>query len=125
MARFLSSEWFVELDQAHPDPVTPAAGSWVLEQVVTATPEGEVRYQVVVSDGALRIRTGTANPAMVTFSSDYSTAAAIAQGRLSTQAALLDGRVRVAGNLSGMAEALRELSGIDLVPAEVRATTTY
>ena len=125
MARFLSQEWFAELDAAVAQSAPPAAGSWVIEQLVTATPDGDVRYQLVSADGSVRIQTGTPTPPTVVFTSDYPTAAAIAQGRLSTEAALLDGRVRVAGNLSSVADALGQLSGIDLVPAGVRATTTY
>jgi len=126
MARFLSPEWFTELDAAQAAPPEPAKGDpCVLEQVVTATPQGEVRYQLVVSGGAVRFHAPSSLAATVTFTSDYPTASAIARGELSTQAALLDGRVRVSGNLSGIADALRQVSGLDLVPASVRAATTY
>jgi hypothetical protein len=125
MARFLSSEWFAELEGPHPEVAAPAEGSWVLEQVVTATPDGDVRYQLVAAEGVLQLRGTTLTPATVTFTSDYPTAVAIARGQLSTQAALLDGRVRVAGNLSGIADMLHQLGRIDLVPAEVRTATTY
>jgi hypothetical protein len=124
MARFLSPEWFAALEGAQ---VSGAhlEGGWVLEQVVTAAPQGEVRYQVEVRHGTPQIRSADLVPPTVTFTSDYVTAVAIAQGELSTQAALLDGRVRVSGNLSGLSDALGHLRGIDLVPPTVRGSTTY
>jgi putative sterol carrier protein len=126
MARFLSPEWFAQLDAVHvaPDPLAEA-DACVLEQVVTATPQGEVRYQLVVSGDAVRFEADASQEPTVTFTSDYPTAAAIARGELSTQAALLDGRLRVSGNLSGIGDALRKVSGLDLVPASMRAATTY
>jgi len=126
MARFLSPEWFAQLDAVHAASNVPAKDDpCVLEQVVTATPLGEVRYQLVVSGEAVRFEGGSTREPTVTFTSDYGTAAAIARGELSTQAALLDGRLRVSGNLSGISDALRQVSGLDLVPASVRAATTY
>jgi hypothetical protein len=124
MARFLSPEWFAAL-QGSDVSGTPIEGGWVLEQVVTAVPGGDVRYQVEVRHGTPHIRTGALVAPTVIFTSDYPTATAIAQGELSTQAALLDGRVRVSGNLSGLADALGHLRGVDLVPAAVRGSTTY
>ncbi|MGH9077953.1 MAG: SCP2 sterol-binding domain-containing protein [Acidimicrobiales bacterium] len=133
MARFLSAEWFDELDRVAPAGGTgagPGQARPLANQVVTATPDGEVRYQVVVSDagvGVRRLAPGVPPPgsAPLTFTSDYTTASAIARGELSAQTALLEGHLRVAGNSTGMSEDLAQLAGTDLVPAGVRATTTY
>ena len=126
MVRFLSPEWFDALEAARVSPAeAPGEDSWTIEQVVTAAPGGDVHYQITIGQGTVRIRPGCPAPAAVTFTSSYATAVAIARGELSTQAALLDGHVRVAGDLSGIALALRHLFGVDMVPPDLRAATTY
>ena len=146
MARFLSATWFDDVAR-HSDgePANVAAGrvavTPVLTQVVTDTPDGEVRYQIVIEAGSLRVRAtgdGGVNGIAaadregakeitdpLTFTSDYATASAIARGELSTQAALLEGRLRVSGNATGIAGHIEHFTAIDLLPAVVRATTTY
>ena len=142
MARFLSAEWFAEVARhpapapAEPDAGTKAgtaAGELVLEQVVRNTPDGEVRYRVVVRDGSARLQppaaatTGNgAGPAPdLTIACDWPTAVAMARGRLSTQAALMEGRLRVHGNLARLAGRAGGLAGLDPVPDDVRRQTTY
>ena len=71
------------------------------------------------------MRPGQAERADVTFSEDYATASAVAQGALSVHTALFEGRVRVAGDMAVLSHHQEELVGIDPVPASVRATTTY
>jgi hypothetical protein len=127
MARFLSPEWFGEAAR-------PAAASGsddrtvdlVVEQVVTETPYGEIRYQVVVAAGSPRIVApgDRSLPADLTFTSSWDTAVGIASGRLSAQRALMEGRLRVQGNLSLAIDAT-QLSGLDALPTQVRATTTF
>lgn len=131
MARFLSAAWFDELEESRREAGEPGGGAEgeaaeaVIEQVVTGAPEGEVRYQVVTAGRGLRVRHPAEGAAPLTFTSDYATAASIARGELSTQTALLDGRLRVSGTASGLAERIDELTEIDLVPAGLRATTTF
>ena len=126
MARYLSPEWFADVAAHSPAPV-PGGAAVVIGQVVTGAPEGEVRYRVVVADGAATLVAGDEPPADVTFTSDYATAAAVASGELSMQAALGAGRVRVGGDLARLAAAVSagELPQVDPVPAAVRASTTW
>lgn len=123
MARFLSAAWFEDVaDATGPAPAKPV--DLVLQQVVTGTPEGEVTYRVLVSDDEAVIQPGGDGTADVTLTSDYSTAAAIAEGQLSAQSALRQGRIRVGGDLSRLTERHTQLT-IDPVPASVRARTTF
>lgn len=125
MARYLSPAWFDEV--ARHQAATSPAERFVLEQVVTGSPDGEVRYRVVVGDRAARlVRDGGPDPD-VTFTTDYPTAAAVARGALSMQAALAAGRVRVRGDLGRLADlvAAGALNGVDPVPAAVREGTTW
>lgn len=123
MSRFLSAQWFDDLRRAQPESVGPP--TITLQQVVTGTPDGEVRYQVLVSDGGARIERGSVAPPDMTFTSDYATASAVASGRLSVQAALSAGKIRVGGDTARMAANQPLLAGMDPVPEVVRAATTW
>jgi hypothetical protein len=138
MARFLSPDWFDEVGHAA-RPACDAAGAddgaLVLEQVVRDTPDGEVRYRVVVTSGRAYIErpsangagteSGAAGPPDLRITCDWSTAAAMAQGLLSAQAALLEGRLRVKGDLARLSGRAADLAGLDPVPEAVRRQTTY
>lgn len=131
MARFLSAEWFVAFDRAteeakgegQPRLEGPTAAV-SLEIVVPDGPEGEVRYQVVVegeSAGA-RWRRDDLGDADVRFVTDYATICGIASGRLAAVEALAQGRARVSGNTARLAGFA---APVDLVPASLRASTTF
>jgi hypothetical protein len=131
VARFLSPEWFSEVEaESAPEPSAPdddPEGTLVLEQVVTGTPYGEVRYRVAAGGGRARIEPSGhgERAADLTITCDWPTASSIAQGTLSTQTALTEGRLRVRGSLVRLARGAGGLSGLDPVPAEVRKTTTF
>jgi hypothetical protein len=123
----------------------------VLEQIVTGTPEGQVSYLVVVAGGRARVERRRVPPGVegaggdradadragadradadragvrLTITCDWPTATAIAQGRLSTQRALMQGRLRVRGNSSALLGRNIQLANLDPVPPEVRKNTTY
>jgi hypothetical protein len=125
VVRFLSAAWFDEVQAAAgqaPPCEEPVA---VLQQVVTGGPDGEVRYHVIVAGGRAVLIPGPAAMPDATFTEDYATAAAIARGELTTQAALLAGHILVAGNMATLSARQDDLSGLDPVPATVRAETTY
>ncbi len=117
-----SAAWFEDVTAASPG---GAEGGVVLQQVVTDGPEGEIRYHVRVTGGKAWVRPGQAERPDATFTGDYLTAVEVTRGRLSVQAALLDGRLHVAGNMAVLSTHQDELVGIDPVPARVRASTTY
>jgi hypothetical protein len=128
MARFLSDEWFAA---AAPDsaPATSPV-ELVIRQVVTGGPEGDVHYLVVVAGDRAWIErpappTRPRREADLTITNTWATATAIAKGELSAQRALMEGRLRVSGNLTRLYRVDRDLAGLDAVPPAVRAATTY
>lgn len=141
MVRFLSPEWFAAVaSSAPPRPAgLPAAepDDLVLEQVVRNGPDGEVRYRVVVTGRAAYIeapavsdREDPAEAASgrapdLTIACDWATATQVAQGTLSTQAALMAGRLRISGNMARLSGRAADLVGLDPVPESVRRRTTY
>jgi len=145
VARFLSPEWFDDVEAASCTPEaasTPKGAStpdgaeapggeapapvMVLQQVVTATPDGDVTYHVVIApDATVELRRGPAPRPDLALTSDYPTAVAIATGELSAQTALVEGWVRIGGDLSRLAEHHLSLAGVDPLPPAVRRTTTF
>ncbi len=129
MARYLSNEWFDSIGAAPSSPTDPAdTTALVLQHVITGGPDrGESRYHVRISAGRAVIVRGLASdpPPAVTFTEDYETAAAIASGELTTEAALLAGRIRVAGDMASLVSRQSELVVADHVPPAVRASTAY
>jgi SCP-2 sterol transfer family protein len=137
MARFLSEAWFDEIESACLEvadsrdlgSATDTDERLVLKQVVTGTPDGEVSYAVVIEGTGARIERrrgpdGSAD-ADLTITCDWPTASAIAQGRLSTQRALMQGQLRVRGSPTEFLRRRGQLANLDVVPPEVRQNTTY
>jgi hypothetical protein len=135
MSRFLSPDWFAEVGRQAPAPSGTEAtdeSRLTLEQVVHGTPDGDVRYRVVVGSGTAHIEpplasspNGGPGPPDLTIACDWATAVAMAQGALSAQAALMAGRLRVRGNLARLSGRGADLIGLDPVPEDVRRHTTY
>jgi hypothetical protein len=129
VARFLSGEWFAEMDRCRAaatgaGPSTTGAPSLALEVVVTAAPEGEVRYQVVVegANAGVRWRREDLVPPGVRFTADFATLSGVAQGRITAVEALARGSARVSGDTALLAR-IPVLP--DFLPPALRAGTTY
>jgi hypothetical protein len=133
MARFLSPEWFGEVGAAHSEAEVDDAGdnggtaALVVGISVTGTPQGEVRYQVVVDGAQPRVLPPGAvfRPAQVELRSDYATMAGIAEGKITAMDALSRGQARVSGDTAALSTDRPGLAGLDLVPPAVRASTTF
>jgi hypothetical protein len=124
MPRYLSPAW---LAQAAGAPLESPV-RMVLEQVVEGTPDGTVTYRVEVADDGARILwpvPGDAPAADLRITTGWATAVAVARGQLSTQRALMQGRLRVSGTPGHLGDAAASLAGVDPVPAGVRAATTF
>jgi putative sterol carrier protein len=127
VARFLSSEWFEEVEIASAESHRGGTHALIIKQVVTGGPGGDVSYLVLVDNGHAQV-TRTDKPDLrpnLTITTAWETAVAIARGSLSAERALMDGRLRVAGDLSRLAAHGGVLAGLDPIPAEVRASTTF
>jgi hypothetical protein len=130
MARFLSREWFDELSATgaevdEPEPLDEP--DLVVQVAVTGAPEGDVRYQVMVRGEQARVVSNEAAflHAHVEMKSDYATMAGLACGKLSALDALSAGQARVSGDIGALSSKQPSLSGLDLLPAATRASTTF
>jgi predicted lipid carrier protein YhbT len=126
VAEFLTAEWVAELDAAAAVAAAPDGVRLVVQQVVLDVDGRELAaYAVRFADGRVQVVAGHAADADVSFTQDRDTAAAIARGELSAQAAFLAGRLRVGGDLAASLATSRELAGLIDVFAVPRAATAW
>lgn len=128
MARYLSGEWFEEINAAARAGAAPPTATGgrpvVLQQLVTGGPDGDVAYWVRVGDGTLEAGLGRAEDPDVTVGQSYDTALAVSTGELSAQAAFLAGRIRVSGDPTALLPHQAVLQELDRALALVRRRTT-
>ncbi|HUR24305.1 MAG TPA: SCP2 sterol-binding domain-containing protein [Acidimicrobiales bacterium] len=133
MARYLSQGWFDEVNEAARRSAalrgSTAGVSLTLQQVVTDTPEGELRYWLRVEDGSLEASLGTAGgvdaTADATVTQSYETATAILRGELSTEEAFLGGRIRLRGDIGLLLRHRSVLDHLGATFADVHRRTEY
>lgn len=128
MARFLSPDWLAEMAAAAGENQALREASSGLDlsvrQVVRGGPDGDVAYTVRLGGGTVTVvPDGDAGDLEV--SSDYGTAAAISQGRLSPAAAFASGRLKLGGRVGALAGHSAILAGVGDVFGSLRATTEY
>ncbi len=122
MAGFLTDAWLDELDMAAQAASTPADVQVAIQVVVPDGPEGhEVAYVVESAGGRLAVRRGRADHPDVTFTQDLVTALAIHRGEQSAQAAFMEGRLRLGGDLRDVIGRAIALASLDDVFAPARA----
>ena len=101
MAKYLSAEWMaLTKDLAADFPETPGASAR-LQYVITGGPDGEVRYYHAIEDGhTLAHELGEDPDAEVTLTSTYDDKMKVDKGELDANAAFMQGRVKVTGNIA-------------------------
>lgn len=101
MPKWLSQEWMDEQRRlAESQPERPGASAR-MQYVITGGPDGDVRYYWILEDGHLREnKLGTLDDAELTLTQSYEDALKIQQGELDEQAAFMQGRVKVEGNMA-------------------------
>lgn len=101
MPKFLSQEWLDDGRQlAEDQPERPGATAR-MQYVVTDVPgEGEVKYYWILENGKLlESKTGEAPDADFTITTTYEDSKKIQQGDLDANAAFMQGRMKVTGNM--------------------------
>ena len=101
MAKYLSQEWLDESRElAEDQPVRPGATA-TIQYVTTGTPEGDVKYYWVLEDGKLLdSQLGENAEVDFTLTMSYEDAVKVQQGELDPNAAFMQGRMKVAGNMA-------------------------
>jgi putative sterol carrier protein len=97
-----------------------------IRQRVTGGPDGDVEYTLALADGEVRFEPGAiAGPVDVELATDYATAAAISQGRLSPASAFATGRLRMGGAVGSLVAHQEAFADLGRKLAGVAGETTY
>jgi putative sterol carrier protein len=104
MPKYLTQEWMDTAKELASDfPETPGA-SVRMQQVVTGAPDGgDVKYYTVIENGkTIEQKLGEDPDAEVTLTNTYDDAVKIMKGELDANAAFMQGKVKVTGNMAKM-----------------------
>jgi alkyl sulfatase BDS1-like metallo-beta-lactamase superfamily hydrolase len=101
MAKYLSQEWLDEgLRLAESQPERPGASAR-MQYVVTGGPDGDIKYYWVLENGKLlESQLGEIADADFTLTQSYDDAMKVQKGELDANAAFMQGRVKVTGNMA-------------------------
>lgn len=126
--RFLTAEWVdaldAALDTAHYLAEATSGTELVVQQEVR-TPEEDIVFHMSFQDGRINARYGPHPHPDICFSQDYGTAVGIATGRLSAQAAFLQRRLRIRGDVVRLLEYQDVLATTTDLFGGLRANTEY
>ena len=100
MAKFLSQEWLdVQKDLAQEFPERPGASAR-MQYRVSGAPDGDVTFHTVIENGKiLENALGEDDQAEFTMAVGYDDFAKVSQGALDANAAFMQGRIKVTGNM--------------------------
>ena len=96
--RFLADEWLTALTGAF-DRNEIAEVDVTVQLVVKDAPDGEVSFWLSFKNGDVDAAIGTSDAADVTMICDYATAIDLAKAEINAQAAFMQGRMKVTGNM--------------------------
>jgi putative sterol carrier protein len=101
MSKWLTQEWLEETRRmADSQPERPGASA-KMQYVVTGGPDGEIKYYWILENGKLReSELGELEGAEVTMTQTYEDAKKIQKGELDANAAFMQGRIKVTGNMA-------------------------
>lgn len=101
MSKWLTQDWFDETRKmAESQPERPGASAR-MQYVVTGGPDGDISYFWVLENGKIvQSELGTLADAEVTLTTAYPDALKIQKGELDANAAFMQGKVKVTGNMA-------------------------
>ena len=107
MAKYLSQQWLDESRELAKDQPDRPGASAKMQYVVSGGPDGEIKYYWVLENGKLlESQLGEVADADFTLTSTYEDSVAIAKGELDANAAFMQGRMKVTGNMGKLMQLL-------------------
>ncbi|MGH9064065.1 MAG: SCP2 sterol-binding domain-containing protein [Acidimicrobiales bacterium] len=128
MAKWLTQAWLDEgrsMSEGQPD--RPGATAR-MQYVVTGGPDGDIKYYWVLQDGKLlESQLGELPDAEVTLTQSYEDAMKIQRGELDANAAFMQGRVKVTGNMGKLMSLLPITNSAEYkkLQADITAVTEF
>ena len=100
MPKYLSQEWHDRVKELAKDQPDRPGASIRMQYVTTGGPDGDVKYWSVIEDGHLvDQQLGELDDAEVTLTSTWADASAVQKGELDANAAFMQGKIKVTGNM--------------------------
>ncbi|HAM00747.1 MAG TPA: hypothetical protein DCQ30_00735 [Acidimicrobiaceae bacterium] len=128
MSKWLSQEWLDETRKmAEGQPDRPGASAR-MQYVVTGAPDGDIEYYWVLENGKiLESQLGRLDDAEVTLTTGYDDAMKIQKGELDANAAFMQGKVKVTGNMAKVMSLLPITNSPEYkqLQAEISAITEF
>jgi len=128
MSKWLTQEWLDETkSMAEGQPERPGASAR-MQYVVTGGPEGDIHYYWVLENGKLLEATlGDLPEPELTLTQTYDDAMKIQSGELDPNAAFMQGRIKVTGNMAKLMALLPLTNAPEYkqLQDEIRAMTEY
>lgn len=101
MLKWLTQEWLDEVKRLAQDQPERPGASARMQYLLTGAPDGDVRYYWVLENGRLlENQLGELPDPDLTLTMTYEDARRVQSGELDAQAAFMQGRVKVGGNMA-------------------------
>jgi alkyl sulfatase BDS1-like metallo-beta-lactamase superfamily hydrolase len=124
----MTQEWMDEQTRlAQDQPERPGATAR-MQYVITGGPEGDIKYYWVLEDGHIKEnRLGVLDDPELTLTQSYEDALKTQKGELDEQAAFMQGRVKVEGNMAKLMSLLPITSSAEYrdLQTKIREITEY
>ena len=128
MAKWLTQVWFDEQKKlAATQPERPGATAR-MQYVLTGGPDGEIKYYWVLEDGRLvEDELGELDDPELTLIMSYDDAKKVQQGEIDENAAFMQGRIKVEGNMAKLMALMPITSSTEYrqLQEELRAITEF
>jgi len=99
--KYLTQEWLDTTRELAADQPERPGATVKMQYVVTGGPEGDINYYWILENGKLlESKLGTLADAEVTLTQSYDDATKVQKGELDANAAFMQGRVKVTGNMA-------------------------
>jgi putative sterol carrier protein len=128
MAKYLTQEWLDEARElAQGQPERPGTSA-TIQYVVTGGPDGDIKYYWVLENGKLlESQLGEMAEPQITMTLTYDDSVAVQKGELDPNAAYMQGRMKVAGNVGKLMQLMPLTTGPEYkaLQEEIRGITEY